>query len=217
MAAKRRWTREQILDTAAEVLRTTDADSFSVRRVAARLGTDSSSLYRHFRNKTELLREVSDRVLAGAMEGFHPSGDWRQDIVAAARRVHDAFLEQPQLAVVWGRYVSGGTGSRRVMDVVLQALLDAGFPEDQVPAKYHRLAVLISGLIGGEGALGAAAPTEREQGREQFRVAVLGADPQEYPALARFAQSVQPLSADRSAAFEEILHAHLAQLEAELG
>jgi hypothetical protein len=51
---------------------------------------------------------------------------------------------------------------------------------------------------------------------ELFRVAVLGADPERFPALAHFARDVRPLGADRRAAFEELLAAQLADVEAAL-
>ena len=93
-----------------------------MRKLAAVLGTDSSSLYRHFRNKTELLRAVAARILLAAMDGYRPEGDWKQRITALALRVREAFGQHPQLAAVWGRYASGGTGSRLAMEEVLQAL-----------------------------------------------------------------------------------------------
>lgn len=214
MAGRRRWSTEEILDAAAELLRTSDADSFSVRKLAAALGTDSSSLYRHFRSKTELLRAVADRILLAAMEGHCPEGDWKQRITALARRVRDAFGQQPQLAAVWGRYASGGTGSRLVMEEVLQALRASGLPDEEIPARYHRLAVLIAALIASEAEVSTVAEQEHEQGMELFRVAVLGADPERFPALAHFARDLRPLGADRDAAFEKILAAQLAHIEA---
>ncbi|MFC8453780.1 TetR/AcrR family transcriptional regulator [Kitasatospora sp. NPDC057223] len=217
MAGRRRWSTEEILDTAAELLRTGDADSFSVRKLAAALGTDSSSLYRHFRSKTELLRAVADRVLLAAMDGPRPEGDWKQHITVLALRVREAFGRQPQLAAVWGRYASGGTGSRLVMEELLQALRASGLPDEEIPARYHRIAVLIAALIASEAGVSTVTPEEYEQGMELFRVAVLGADPAQFPALAHFARDVRPLGADRRAAFEEILAAQLAQIEAAVG
>ncbi|MEU3777206.1 helix-turn-helix domain-containing protein [Streptomyces sp. NPDC032472] len=214
MAGRRRWSTEEILDAAAELLRTSDAESFSVRKLAAVLGTDSSSLYRHFRSKTELLRAVADRILLAAMEGHRPEGDWKQRITALALRLRDAFGGQPQLAAVWGRYASGGTGSRLVMEEVLQALRASGLPDEEIPARYHRLAVLIAALIASEAGVSTVTPDEREQGMELFRVAVLGADPERFPALAHFARDVRPLGADRRAAFEELLAAQLDRIEA---
>ncbi|GGP14484.1 TetR/AcrR family transcriptional regulator [Nonomuraea glycinis] len=214
MAGRRRWSTEEILDTAAELLRTSDAESFSVRKLAAVLGTDSSSLYRHFRNKTELLRAVADRILLAAMDGYRPDGDWKQRITALALRVREAFGRHPQLAAVWGRYASGGTGSRLVMEEVLQALLASGLPDAQIPARYHRIVVLIAALIASEAGISTLTPEEHEQGMELFRVAVLGADPEHFPALAHFARDVRPLGVDRRAAFEEILAVQLAHIEA---
>ncbi|HBF85486.1 MAG TPA: TetR family transcriptional regulator [Streptomyces sp.] len=214
MAGRRRWSTEEILDAAVELLRTSDAESFSVRKLAAALGTDSSSLYRHFRSKTELLRAVADRILLAAVDGYRPEGDWKQRITALALRVREAFGEHPQLAAVWARYASGGTGSRLVMEEVLQALSASGLPDAEIPARYHRIAVLIAALIASEAGVGAVTPEERAQGTELFRVAVFGADPERFPALARFARDVRPLGADRRAAFEEILAAHLAHIEA---
>jgi AcrR family transcriptional regulator len=214
MTGRRRWSTEEILDTAAELLRTTDAESFSVRKLAAALGTDSSSLYRHFRSKTELLRAVADRILAAAMDGYRPEGDWRQRITALALRLREAFGQQPQLAAIWGRYASSGAGSRLVMEEVLQALRVSGLPDEEIPVRYHRLAVLLAALIAAEAGISTITAAEYEQGMELFRVAVLGADPERFPALAHFARDVRPLGADRSAAFDEILTAQLAHIEA---
>jgi AcrR family transcriptional regulator len=216
MAGRRRWSTEEILDAAAELLRTSDADSFSVRKLAAALGTDSSSLYRHFRSKTELLRAVADRILLAAVEGHRAEGDWKQRITALALRVRAAFGQQPQLAAVWGRYASGGTGSRLVMEEVLQALRASGLPDEEIPACYHRIAVLVAALIASEAGVGTVTPEEHEQGMELFRVAVFGADPERFPALTHFARDIRPLGADRGAAFEEILAAQLAHIEAEI-
>ncbi|MER7519636.1 TetR/AcrR family transcriptional regulator [Streptomyces sp. NPDC126499] len=214
MAGRRRWSTEEILDAATELLRTSDADSFSVRKLAAALGTDSSSLYRHFRSKTELLRAVADRILVAAMDGYRAEGDWKRRITALALHAREAFARQPQVATVWGRYGASGTGSRLVMEEALQALRASGLPDEEIPACYHRLAVLLVGLIASEAGVSTVAPEEHEQGMELFRVAVLGADPERFPALAHFARDIRPLGADRRAAFEDILAAHLAGIEA---
>ncbi|WP_326659338.1 TetR/AcrR family transcriptional regulator [Streptomyces sp. NBC_00385] len=213
MAGRRRWSTEEILDAAVELLRSGSTESFSVRKLAATLGTDSSSLYRHFRSKTELLRAVADRILMDAMEDYVPEGDWRQRITSLALRVREAFGRQPQLAAVWGRYASGGTGSRLVVEEVLQALRASGLPDEEIPVRYHRLAVLIAALVTSEAGVSTITPQEYEQGMELFRVSVLGADPERFPALARFARDVRPLGADRAAAFEELLAAQLDQIE----
>ncbi|MGW5733100.1 MULTISPECIES: TetR/AcrR family transcriptional regulator [Streptomyces] len=213
MTGRRRWSTDEILDAAAELLRTSDADSFSVRKLAAVLGTDSSSLYRHFRSKTELLRAVADRILAAAMDDYRPQGDWKQRITALALHVREAFGQQPELAAVWGRYASSGTGSRLAMEEVLHALRTSGLPDEQIPAQYHRITILIAALIASDAGISTITPAEYEQGRELFRVAVLGADPERFPTVAHFARDLRPLGVDRRAAFEQLLAAQLAHIE----
>lgn len=48
---------------------------------------------------------------------------------------------------------------------------------------------------------------------ELFRVAVLGSNPEHFPALAHFARDVRPLGADRRPASEQILAAQLNHVE----
>ncbi|GAA3505428.1 hypothetical protein GCM10019016_125410 [Streptomyces prasinosporus] len=99
------------------------------------------------------------------------------------------------------------------MEEVLQALRAAGLPDQEIPAHYHRLAVLLVALISSDAGIGTVTPEERGQGLELFRVAVLGAAPGRFPALAHFARDVHPLSADRRTAFEDIVDAHLDHIE----
>ncbi|GGB31788.1 TetR family transcriptional regulator [Flexivirga endophytica] len=216
MTGRKRWSTDEILDAALTLLRTSHTESFSVRRLAVTLDTDSSSLYRHFRNKTELLRAIADRVLFEALDGHHSDGDWQQRITALGLRLRDAFSDQPQLAAIWGRYGSGGSGSRLIMEEILQALKSSGLPDDLVPVRYHRIVVLLAALITAEGAVATLTPAEHEQSMEQFRVAVFGADAESFPTLFRFARDVRPLAADRRAAFEDILAAQLAAIAAEV-
>lgn len=215
MTGRRRWSSDDILDAAGRLLEGGDAEAFSVRKLAAVLGTDSSSLYRHFRNKTELLRAVADRALLTAMEGYEPEGDWKQCVTDIAFRLREVFARQPQIATVWGRYASGGGGSRAVMEALLQALRSSGLPDERVPAHYHRIAVLVTALNAADGGIGTLAAEELEHGMESFRVAVLGADPERFPAVAHFAREILPLGADRRNAYADILAAHLDQIEVE--
>ncbi|RSN16416.1 TetR family transcriptional regulator [Streptomyces sp. WAC 05977] len=215
MTGRRRWTSDDILDAAGKLLEGGDAEAFSVRKLAAVLGTDSSSLYRHFRNKAELLRAVADRALLTAMDGYSPEGDWKKCVTDIAFRLRDVFARRPQIATVWGRYASGGSGSRAVLEALLQALRSSGLPDERLPVHCHRIAVLLTALISADGGISTLATEDREHGLESFRVAVLGADPEQFPAVAHFAREIRPLGTDRRDAYADILAAHLDQIEVE--
>ncbi len=58
-------TREKILETALQVLRSYSLADLSMRRLATELGVAPGALYYHVRNKQELLASLASRLLAG--------------------------------------------------------------------------------------------------------------------------------------------------------
>jgi AcrR family transcriptional regulator len=62
--------REEIVDAAREILRYTDLDGLSLRRLAASLGVTAPALYAHVEDKGDLLAAVAERGLADLVEAF---------------------------------------------------------------------------------------------------------------------------------------------------
>ena len=56
--------RESILDAGIRLAASGRADAVSVRRLGAELGADPTAIYRHFRDKDELVLALLDRLLA---------------------------------------------------------------------------------------------------------------------------------------------------------
>ena len=78
MAPPRReaLTRDAIVRAARDMLRTTELDDLSLRKLAAALGVTAPALYAHVEDKEDLLRAVAEtgfRDLLGRLEGV--SGD----------------------------------------------------------------------------------------------------------------------------------------------
>ncbi|MEV0778361.1 TetR/AcrR family transcriptional regulator [Streptomyces sp. NPDC050433] len=195
---RQRWSKQTILDTAVELLSGSEGDElFSMRKLASELGTDSSSLYRHFRNRTELMLAIVDRVLVQAMHGYRRQGTWRARLVDLTLRSWDAYAALPQLAKDPSHYPGSGPGSQLVIEETLQALSDAGVPEELIPEWYHRLMTLSVSLISTHAARQSSGPTEQKRRLEAFRVITLGADPADYPALAHYARRIEPVGFTR--------------------
>lgn len=195
---RQRWSRQTILDTAVELISGSERDElFSMRKLAAELGTDSSSLYRHFRNRTELMLAIVDHVLVQAMHGYRRQGTWRARLVDLILRSWDAYAALPQLAKDASHYPGTGPGSRLVIEETLQALSDAGVPEELIPEWYHRLATLSVSLISAHAASQSSSLTEQKRRLETFRVITLGADPEDFPALVHYARRIEPIGFTR--------------------
>ncbi|MEY9906876.1 AcrR family transcriptional regulator [Catenulispora sp. MAP12-49] len=170
---------------------------FSMRKLAAELGTDSSSLYRHFRNRTELMLAIVDHVLVQAMHDYRRQGTWRERLLDLILRSWDAYAALPQLAKDASHYPGTGPGSQMVIEETLQALTDAGVPEELIPEWYHRLVTLSVSLISAHAASQSSSLTEQKRRLETFRVITLGADPAEFPALGHFARRIEPIGFNR--------------------
>lgn len=97
-AARVPWgtiSRQQVVETATAVVRAGGYREMTIRSLAAELGVAPMSLYRHVRDKDDLLDEVVDRLLAKAWRPSPVTGDWKTWIVAAANKLRNFLVSQP--------------------------------------------------------------------------------------------------------------------------
>ncbi len=138
-AATTRLSRELIVDAYLRLAEAEESDRISLRRLGRELGVDPTAVYRHFRDKDEILAAAADRLLAQVTEGLDPSGGWRdqlRDVLLALRRVyllHPRALLALQLAPP---RLENGFGNVERCIALLRA---AGLPEDEVPVAYEAL------------------------------------------------------------------------------
>jgi AcrR family transcriptional regulator len=126
-------TRSQIAAAGIKVADALGADGVSMRRVAAELGCGTMSLYRHVRNKDELLDVMIDAV-AGE-DGPLPDGPdrhWRSDLAAMARRRRRIVLSHPWLVVVLPRRPLLGPNMLAEIEFVLSAVDGLGLSMDEM-------------------------------------------------------------------------------------
>jgi AcrR family transcriptional regulator len=94
--------REKIAAAAIELAREEGQAAVTMRQVAARLGVDVAALYRHFRNKDELLGEVG-RVASEIAELHAPqTGSWEERFLELCSAIRDRLLRHPELGVYGG-------------------------------------------------------------------------------------------------------------------
>lgn len=91
----------RILAAAAEILADEGYEALSMRKVAARVGLSQAAIYRHYRDKAELLASVIGSGYARLSEGLaalKPEGKMPQEALAEGiRRYVDFALDSPRL------------------------------------------------------------------------------------------------------------------------
>ncbi|MEW1658658.1 MULTISPECIES: TetR/AcrR family transcriptional regulator [unclassified Streptomyces] len=89
---------EKIVRCAIQLADAEGIDALSMRRIAAELGTGTTSLYRHIAGKDELIELMVDAVSGEQPLPQRPGRDWRAELADTARGFRAALLRHPWLA-----------------------------------------------------------------------------------------------------------------------
>ncbi|MDE3206225.1 MAG: TetR/AcrR family transcriptional regulator [Acidobacteriota bacterium] len=146
---RRTWgsiSREQIVDAAVDLIESHGGyEQLTIRNLAARLGVAPMSLYRHVRDKDDLLDEVVDRLLAEVWRPDSDESDWRGWAAEAAERLRRFLVDQPAaLHVYLSHPVVSSTALTRM--ACMLRVLRAGLGDDQVAGQAY--AVLHTYTVG---------------------------------------------------------------------
>lgn len=207
-ATRPRLNREVICQAALELLAETDADSFSMRALAERLGVDPAAFYRHYADKDELLREVGDRSLNAATKGFTTTDDPADDIRRMCLGLRKALLRNPVALRITSTGPTRYPNELRITEVMLDAFERAQMDRDDAVMAYH---VFIEFTVG-SAALDAPLSLSTQERRETYkrwRSDYAKLPVSEYPAIRRHSSALYP-SSDR--VFETGLTALIAQI-----
>ena len=138
-AARVPWgtiSREQVIETATAIVRAGGYEEMTIRSLAAELGVGPMSLYRHVRDKDDLLDEVVDRLLAKAWRPSPVPGDWQAWIAAAANKFRNFLVNQPAALHVFLRHPVVSPAAVARMNAMMEVLRDVTPDEDSAKRAY---------------------------------------------------------------------------------
>jgi AcrR family transcriptional regulator len=173
-----------IVDAAMSLVGEHGSAALSVRRLGAALGCDPTAVYRYFASMDDLLLAVADRLIAQALAGYRPTGDWKENLRSLARGTYHAYLAHPRVAVIVAARVTGGEHETRIIDEVLGQLRAAGFEGEQAVRLYRSLGDFILAFGAADADYLARPALERESDQRRWRDAYGAVDPARYPNLA---------------------------------
>jgi AcrR family transcriptional regulator len=141
-------TRAAIVTRALKIGQTEGLDAVSLRRLASEFGVTPMALYRHVRDKQDLINAMAELVMEGLdlTVGFRASMSWTDRVRRALLNFRDQMDERPlalQLQIAYGG--DNISAFWRPIEDVLGILRSAGFK----PRDAAKLIRIVSNLLAG--------------------------------------------------------------------
>jgi AcrR family transcriptional regulator len=135
-------SREKIVAAAVELLDEEGAARLTMRRLAERLGTGSTTLYWHVKTKDDVLDLALD-VIFGEV-GIPGGGAWRDDVTALVVGWRAALLRHPWSAGLLGRPMMGPNVLAR-SEFLHASLAASGLADGELAAAAYSVANYVIG------------------------------------------------------------------------
>ena len=183
-------SRAAIVDAALDLMTGSTSTSLTMRRLGDVLGVDPTAVYRHFRDKAELMRAVGDRLLSEVTLDVDRDEHWRSVVVTVCMRVREAMLRQPQLAASLRDAPALEAGEFAITETLLQQFLRAGLSPSASATAYHSVIELTVGSATIDVTLDALDDVERQRQYDRWRQAYASLPADQYPASRRVADQL---------------------------
>ncbi|TMF05588.1 MAG: TetR family transcriptional regulator [Chloroflexi bacterium] len=200
--ARRQLDRPTIVTAALALMDQVGVDGMTMRRLAQQLEVTPGSLYRHVRDKAELLVLLADEI-SGQVPMVAEGVAWQTALSDLARAVRRVLVSHRDAARLLASTLPGGPQRLRAIEGVLRVLVAAGFSDqDAAWAAYH-FNNLVTEFVADEVRLetaAAAAGRTRRDVLAEARAQLQALPPDQFPTLIRLAESIA--SDDAEAVFE---------------
>jgi len=175
-------TRERVLGTAIELADRDGIEALSMRKLGQALHVDAMALYRHVRNKDDMLDGIVE-VLIAEIERPATTADWKATLRAQSMAARQVMLRHPWARRVLEDRPKGGPVFLAYIESVLTTMREGGF---SVELAHHVLHVMGSRIFGFNQDLleDKAPPPSAEQAALMIRALA------PYPHVVEMAQSV---------------------------
>jgi TetR/AcrR family tetracycline transcriptional repressor len=191
-------SRQAIVDRALELGDAEGLDAVTLRRLASEFAVTPMALYRHVRDKQDLVNAMTEVVLddLDLTTGIEPAMAWTDKIRRALQNYKDQIEARPIAMALSIAYTGDGPVSFwRMLDDLLGILVEAGFEQRQAVVLIRTLSNLLAGylLLVRTDANGPGVPTDPRQVevlRKRFELSQLSLPTEGFPNLVAAAGDV---------------------------
>src|SRR5215467_2542747 len=147
---RRGLTRATVVARALEIGDAEGLEAVSLRRLAAAFGVTTMALYRHVRDKQDLINAMADEVMEGfdLTTGFRTSMSWTDKLRRALTNLKEQMDARPLALPLSIAYTGDNPISFwRMVDDLLGVLLEAGFARRQAIVMIRVISNLVTGYL----------------------------------------------------------------------
>jgi AcrR family transcriptional regulator len=140
--ARAQWgslSREQIVAAAIATIEMGHYESMTIRSLASELGVAPMTLYRHIRDRDDLLDEVANQLLEKSWRPTEVHETWQEWISEAAMRLRNLLVARPAVLHVYLSHPVATPAAVERMESMLKVLRAAGLDEHSAGALYATL------------------------------------------------------------------------------
>jgi AcrR family transcriptional regulator len=140
-----RLSRDRVLRSAVALADRGGIEALSMRKLGQELGVDAMALYRHVRNKDDILDGIVEVIVGEIGPARESTGDWQAAMRQRVMTAREVMLRHPWAPRVFEERGTVGPAVLGYIDSIL-AILDAG--GFSIGTAHHALHVLGSRILG---------------------------------------------------------------------
>ena len=164
--AKASETQAEIIRAAREYVEENGAGDLTLRVLGEQLGMHHTAMYRHFKNKDELLAAVFMQLSSDLLTRNASIKDPKKRLLALGLEMRKVQAQYPELASSLANSTGGGQHGSALQQRILDSLRQMGVPEKKLAVRYQAIESFVNGASYYDFA---GAPTHNETRRSRHR------------------------------------------------
>ena len=194
--ARKTLTPAAIVDAALTITARKDATALTGGTLGKELGVDRSAVWRHFKDHDALLRAVGDRLLQMALDEVPSTLPPHERMMTLARALVRTFTAHPSIGMIISGRTTQGHGEFAVVEFTLQALHEAGVPDELIAPQQRMIADTIFSYASMRAAQALLPAELRCNDHQAWAGAYATLSPETHPAIARYSGELAAVSDD---------------------
>ena len=193
-AGAKRLDRATIIAAGLELAETTGSASLSIRDLGAKLGTDPTAVYRHFRGKEDLMGALLDELTVRSLAAVTADpAQWQERLRQLASATLTEFARYPAVGQEAIVLTTHGPGELDAIEFMLDAFSRAGLTGDALVQHYALMATHVLSIAAGVARARAERPALAGADASPWFEGPLLVDPIKHPHIAQISAQLLDL------------------------